>query len=236
MSQVSLQNIKYIVEVDHVREVILVGRADFAFWEKRLGAEGLVPFKQNGKAEISISATDLKWNGVRFNELTISIPVGAREGTGLPEGAFLIHAYNSMRGFAFIERKFFQTPYFPGKIEVEDRIPARIGLRLGQETVFKAQMMADPTRVQREEQAVEGPVFLPASVAKNKKPGNFFYAYLGGVTDIYAFSPESSSCEIKPPQNEMALQWLKASNFEPKEWRIRNRALHKKSETYSPKK
>ncbi len=68
--------IKYIATVDGVRDITLVGSADYAYWADRLADEKLVPTNVNGRAEIWICADRLKWMGVSFAELSVSIRVG----------------------------------------------------------------------------------------------------------------------------------------------------------------
>src|SRR5262245_27736743 len=110
--------IKWVAELAQVREVSLLGTADLAFWKDRLRKESLVPAEKDGKAQLLIVAADSKFMGFRFRELSFSVLVSRPE-EGLPRAAaFLVHAFNSSRLFAFSERVFFSTPYRHGDVRV----------------------------------------------------------------------------------------------------------------------
>lgn len=54
------QRIRWAAVVENVREAALLGSADLAYWEGRLGREGLVPAANaEGKAQILIVAAEL---------------------------------------------------------------------------------------------------------------------------------------------------------------------------------
>ena len=203
-------------------EVALYGTADLAFWREQLARESLFPLNVNGKAEVLISVPHLLWKGVRFNELSISIGVSAREDGGTPDGFFLPHAFNSNRLLAFMERMFFQTPYYYAEVQVSEQIPARFAVKHGAETAFKGRMIGKRDPVRREVEHFEGPVHLPG--------GKYFTARISGLTDFYPFSDEDvlSVNGVR----ETVFGWLRASNFIPLEWRIRGDAVHGKSRTF----
>src|SRR4051812_34281167 len=108
------EEIKWAAELSHVREVSLLGTADGAFWTQRLRDEDLLLAHRDGKAQVMIVAADSKFMGVRFGELSISVLASDRAN----HGAYLVHAWNSCRFFAFCERSFFATPYAHGEVQV----------------------------------------------------------------------------------------------------------------------
>ncbi|MSP12805.1 MAG: hypothetical protein EXR62_07590 [Chloroflexi bacterium] len=232
MSNVSLRPpAKYMTEIKHVREVSLFGSADLPFWRERLRRENLFPYHDLGKAQVLISAIAAKWMGIPFKELSLSVSVCAREDGGRQDGFYLAHAFNSSRLLAFAERAFFQTPYYPGDLHVDERIPPSITLRQGQELLFGAQMSGKMSPASSGDEVWEGPIFLPGRMAKTQGQGHLFYARLGGFTERYLFVPDSDRIEVNSPQPDGIMQWLVASNFAAQEWLIRGNATHAKGKT-----
>jgi hypothetical protein len=222
-------NIQYAAVVDHVREVTLFGTADWGFWQERLRTEGLRPYSRDGRAELMIIATDLKWMGIRFNELSISVATGAGDAVSVRDGAFLVRAFNSSRLLAFAERTFFQTPYYPASVQVEDRVPCFFKLSEAGEGVLSAGMSGTAPRARSGDELWQGAVHLPT------KPGSrrsLFFVKLSGQTEIYPFDSSSDALELKPPPGDNVLRWLAESNFAALEWHIRRDAVHAKSKTY----
>lgn len=222
-------NIQYAAVIKSVKEVALFGTADLGFWQERLRTEDLPPYSRKGQAELMIIATDLKWMGIRFNELSISVAVGASHDASVRDGAFLVRAFNSSRLLAFAERTFFQTPYYPASIRVEDRVPCFFKLNEGGEGVFSARMSGTAPRARSEDELWQGAIHLPT------KPGarrSHFFVKLSGQTEVYPFDSSSDVLELKPPPDDNALRWLAESNFAAQEWRVRRDAVHAKSKTY----
>lgn len=220
---------EYIANIENVRETILVGAVDLAFWRARLKQEDLFPFNVNGRAQITISATQLKWSGIPSRELVISIVICKHAGENSPDGAYLIHAFNSSRMLAFAERAFFQTPYAWGKIETQASIPPFIAFDDGAGAIFHAQMLGAPSRLRGEEELLEGAIFLPRT---GTQAGNVFFARLGGYTEAYPFVAGANQLEMKASSRAPVFQWLAESQFTPQEWRIRKDATHARSKTY----
>src|SRR5262249_25679981 len=211
-SSVMSTTIKYVAEPTHVREVSLRGTADLDFWTKRLAEEGLVPAAHEGKAQLLLIAADLKFMGVRFQELSFSVLVSHREG-GIPQaGAYLLRAFNSCRFFAFCERVFFSTPYYHGDVRVSASFPASMQLTQRGETLFRAEMQADPAGSREParsgEDGWEGPVFLPATRRGKNCPGRLFFARIRGHTRTYPFLPSGDSITITPSRGSEILQAL----------------------------
>ncbi len=221
-------NIQYTADIDNVKEVILYGGADLAYWQQTLAPLGLEPVSHEGSAQMLLSVTDLKYMGVRFNEFTLSVLVAASGNR--PSGYYLAHAYNTSGLFALMERAFFSTPYYHASIELKDTVPASFSLRDGSGVVLSA-MFGGTTAARTEIGVWEGPIYLPMRVS-NGGATKLFYASLGGETAIYPFSP-ADTFRVQSPQPRHALQMLVESHFTPFEWRICSNAKHKKSKTYA---
>jgi hypothetical protein len=229
--------VKYVADISHVREVSLLGSADLAFWQDRLRGEDLTPCNASGRARLLLSAPDLKFKGIRFRELSICALVSGHDDPSTEDGAFLAHAFNSNRFFAFCERTFFSTPYHHGHIEVESKLPASFRVSHRGEVVLHAAMRADSTDTARSpfRTAVEGfkgPVFLPRPGGTRNRPGKYFYARIDGLTQAYRFDRTDDVFTLRPSAGVPVLNWLAESQFEPTEWLIRNDATHGKSQTF----
>lgn len=227
-----MRAIQYQTTIHDVREVILAGSADLAFWRQRLQGEGLTPFGLAGEAQITISATSSKFRGLRFEEMTIAIAVCEQEGKQTPDGFFLAHAFNSRRLFALAERLFFRTPYLPGAISVQEKLPALARLTLGGDTVFEAAMSGDREPLQGGDERWEGAIYLPRRLSGRQTEGERFFACLGGPTQVYPFQVASDRCVISD-HTHIDLSWLTESGFTANAWRLRSHATHARSRTYA---
>jgi hypothetical protein len=223
------EKIKYAAEIDNVREVILTGRASLSFWKELLSPKGLYPADYDGYAEITISATDLKWKAIKFNEFVVNIAVSGEENSSPLTGYYLIQGFNSVRLLALSERLFFSTPYYWGKIFIQDRVPLEIILKLNEETVFKAGMISETIEHTSGPEEWTGPIFLPTESKSRKR---YFIASLSGETKRYTFSIMENTLSINTVREYPVFSWLTQSDYEPLEWRVRDNALHKKSRTY----
>ena len=218
--------VKWAAQLEHVKEVSLLGTADLVFWKDRSQTEGLLPIDSDGQAQLLIVAADSKFKGIRFRELSFSVLVTRLEDETRQEAAYLEHAFNSNRFFAFCERVFFSTPYSHGDVSVSAELPASIRLVSKGEVAFLAEMSAgarEPSR--RAEEGWEGPIFLPGR-------GKLFFGRLRGDTRTYAFLPSEDSLTIRPSPHSEIFQALTDSHFAPKEWVVREDAAHAKSKTY----
>ena len=138
----------------------------------------------------------------------------------------ICHAHlTSSRLLAFSERVFFQTPYFQGDIQLENRLPASIKLQDRTEVLLHAEMSIPDTPPTVEYQEWEGPIFLPNNRGK-------FFALLAGKAEIYPFSPKTDGFEIKPSGHHHIFQQLIESNFACSVWSLRSSSRHAKSKTY----
>lgn len=230
MSATLPANIKYVVNVAPVQEVSLYGNADFAFWREQLKPEGLTPLEDQGRAEILFIAARMKWMGVDFSELSISIALSA----DAPGKMFLIHAFNSIPAFAWAERTFFKTPYYPGQTALNTQAPAQLTLTIGETTCIRAAMASARPPTWSGTETWEGGIVLPRQLSRTERAEKYFVARLTGPTEIYPFAPTDQLSLIPHPQAPI-LQWLKDSNFTGKAWHLRPAATHAKSETFAKK-
>lgn len=214
---------KFAAYIEHVKEVALYGTADLAYWRTQLANEGLFPYNDRGRAGILISVPQVVWKGARFNELSVSVGVSERKDGQPADGFFLPHAFNSLRSFAWMERVFFQTPYYFAGVAVSERIPARFAVRHGAETVCEGKMNGDRSPARVEMEHFEGPVHLPG--------GKYFTARISGMTGFYPFQT-GDTLMFKASTHEKVFQQLLESNFTAVEWRIREDAVHGKSKTF----
>ena len=217
-------SIKYAADLDNVKEVTLHGTADLSFWEAVLHKENLFPYREADKAVLLLSAIDAKWRGFKFGEFVITVGICLNEnGTSL-DGYYLPRAFNSSKLLAFSERVFFQTPYFHGNIQLQNKLPAFITLRLGTEILFHAEMSVPDISPVVEYLEWKGPIFLPNNRGK-------FFVVLAGEAEIYPFSPEKDRFEIKPSAHHRIFQQLIDSNFVGSVWSLRSSSRHARSKT-----
>jgi hypothetical protein len=222
-------SIKWAAELDNVQEVSLRGTADFEFWKERLAKENLQPLDVNGHAQLLLIAADMKYKGIRFQELSFSVVVAPPNDQVWKDAVFLVWAFNTCRFFAFSERVFFKTPYYHGAVRVSTTLPASMILSKNDKPIFQAATNAKREPLQRIEASWEGPIYLPAK--KLGKAGGVFYGRLRGETETFPFLPDRDLLTIEPTDTAI-LQALVDSNFVPTEWIIRPKAQHAKSKTY----
>jgi hypothetical protein len=231
--------IKWAARVAHVREVSLLGTADLGYWAGRLKREDLVPDDRDGRAQVMIVAAALRWRGVRFRELSVSVLVRAGAGDAERKGAYLPQAWSSSRFLATCERVFFSTPYGYGDVRVSIAGPASIQLGQGGEIAFAAEMHGDgsagggrrePSRAA--EGGWSGPVFLPGTKSAQNDLRKLFFAKATGLTETHPFCSGTDTLTIRPRRDGDTLVALVESHFSPTEWAIRPDATHAKSKTY----
>lgn len=218
--------IKYIATVDGVRDVTLVGAADYAYWADRLTGQELTPLNVSGRAEIWICADKLKWMGVSFAELTVSIRIGV-EGKDI----FLISAFNTSRVFSWFERTCFHTPYRHAQIDVDSRSQQSFALYDGKDVSIRAER-ADGAAPAQSDDDWEGRIYLPSD-GNSRKKRRFFLARLSGKSDISPFVSSSDLLALHASPNHDVAHQLIDSHFRGIEWRVRMSATHARSKTYS---
>ena len=172
-------SIQWAAKVAHVREVSLLGTADFAYWKERLAVDDLLPAEVDGRAQLIAISADLKYMGVRFREMSFSVAVSRPGDQFGPDAAYLLRAFNTSRAFACMERSFFSTPYFHGDVRLSTALPASIRLIEPGEVAFAVEMGTDAAAGERQpaysgDDRWEGPVFLPRAQRQAYRSGKLF--------------------------------------------------------------
>jgi hypothetical protein len=222
--------IKYVAQVEPVREVSLIGSADLAYWTERLAADDLRPIEFEGQARVMIGATAARFLGIQFREVTFTVFCRPLSGD-LQEGYFLAQAFNSVRWFAWVERNCFATPYDHAAINVDTSSPAALRLKVKDETLVAARLAADNLRQPASvgDFTWAGPVFLPRGKRDERK---FFWARIVGKTRSYPFDAHRDVLELRPSVRQPMIASLIESSFVAREWAVREAASHAKSKTY----
>ena len=224
--------VPYITTIAQVREVTLVGSADLTFWQRHLAHKNLAPTPANGRAQLILSAPNLRWSGIRFQELSLGVLVG-QPPAGMPlTGLYLAYAANSSRLLAFLERTLFHTPYECQAVCVDATLPASISVTTRSGVSMRAAMAPSATRLWGRDDEWEGTIFLPTPPARRAQ-GRWFRARLGGPTVAYAFNPATDTLTLNPAGGAGLPQVLIDSQFTPEEWRLRTNATHARSRTYA---
>jgi hypothetical protein len=218
---------KYIAEIHNAREVCLVGAADLTFWQARLAPDELSPANIGGQAELWLTAVQLKWLGITFQELSVAVrlePIAAS-----PPSVYLVSAYNTSRVLAWCERTCFQTPYQHAHVAVHAEQPWSFELRHDNTVTLAAQSgrVASSTTV---DETWTGTIFLPATGARTGR--KFFHAQLSGLVEVAPFDPSSARLDLRPSPHHPVVQLLADSQFTGSEWRARMNATHARSKTY----
>ncbi len=230
------ETIRYIAEPTHVREVTLHGTADLAFWTANLQQEDLLPVNRNGRAQILIVAAEMTYMGIRFTEVSFSVAVidPAQE---TQDAAFLAHAFNSFRLFAFCERLLFATPYFHADCQVAVSDFASMRIILDGQMIFRAEMTLDASAANRQpsrsgQESWKGRVFLPVNRRGRGADARFFYGRMVGQTQAYPFVRSTDILSITTCERTEVLQALLDSEFIAEQWVVRADATHGKSKSY----
>jgi hypothetical protein len=168
--------------------------------------------------------------GARFTELSVSVAVQGQD-PRQRGGMYLIQAFNSNRAFAWAERAFFQTPYYPARTKVSPTPPVSLALEVDDAPVLSATLDPSRTPASRGPGSFSGPVYLPAALTRPRRAEKLFYAELSGETGIYPFGPGDVTY-LSPHVQTPVVGWLVESGFEGLAWHVRPDATHKKSQTY----
>ena len=218
--------VKYVAQIKNVREICLVGSADFEFWKTRLAPLRLSPTNFAGSARVFISAVKLKWMGIAFEELSIAIPIDPPDsGT---HSVYLVSAFSTSRMLAWCERTFFQTPYQHAPITLQADQPWSFELREGLHSTIAAQSQRTaPAATVEDDWSVS--IFLPTAHGSAKP--KFFHAKLTGPVQVAPFTATSGTFKLQPSPQQPAIQLLVDSHFASIEWRVRPNATHARSKT-----
>jgi hypothetical protein len=217
------KRVKYIAEISGGREVALVCAADYDYWQSRAAAEQLTIANVNGAAEIWLSAVQLRWMGVRFNELSISVRLAG------DSSVLLIAAFNTSRLFALSERLFFSTPYRQERVEVSTQSPEQFALYDGVKPVLSA-CRGSLRESQSCDETWQGTIWLPSNHPGTSR--KFFYARLGGETHASPFDAASDQLHLEMSRHPIT-QSLVDSGIRGVEWRVRPSANHARSKTFT---
>lgn len=225
--------VRYIAEPKHVREVSLLGTADFAFWEDRLKLENLVPAQRNGRAQIWILASALKFMRIPSTEMSVAILVAETAGIAGQPSAFLIQSFNSFRPFVWCERIFFSIPSNQADCEISVNNPISIQFSVRGETALCAAMKSASPRVPSRvgEDAWAGAVFLPRTPRNRDGQGRMFFSRIRGHAQAYPFIRGQDKFAVTTSANAHIFRILTESQFMPEEWVVRSDATHSKSIT-----
>ena len=234
-SRPALRPVRYVAEPSQVREISVRGSAELAFWTKRLRAEDLIPLEIGGKAQIMVVAAELKFAGIRFTEVSFSVLLLMPANAPWNDAAFLVHAFNSCRPFAFCERVFFKTPYSHGRCRVSVAAPAFIEVVAGDGASFALAMGAAPAAGSREMsrrtgERWEGPIFLPRTARHAES--SFFFGRMKGETQTRPFNTAEDTMKIPANGRDRVFRMVLESGFTPKTWTVRADAVHGKSRTF----
>ena len=221
-------DVPFVAVVQHVKEATLVLHADLAFWQARLRGTGLHPYNAGGQAELALSATALAWQGSRTREFTLGLTVSRQPAGDRRDGLYLVHAFNSSRLFAFIERTFFQTPYYPAEITVAAGPPAPFTVGDARGSACQAAMAAARAPATVQDEDWRGPIYLGGTAARR-----YFIARLAGSTAVYPFLPGVDTLTLAPHPATPAFGWLVDSHAAGAEWRLRVDAVHARSRTFT---
>jgi hypothetical protein len=229
-------NLTYAAAIGGVLEISLVGLADLTFWQDKLRPAGLFPTVRDGRAECLLSATNAKFHGIRFRELSFSVFVTKHAGGASRDGAYMAYAFNSLRLFAWIERTLFSTPYYHGQLDVTLGDSARVVAHASGQPVFHAELNGLDAASGREPMQAAmndwfGPIYLPSLRPGGALGEKLFYAHLVGETKTYLFDPAHDRFQLTPLASHSALRDFVDSGFEPREWMLRPSAFHAKSKT-----
>lgn len=220
--------IKYIAEIKNLREICLVGSADFDFWINRLAGLRLTPTNYDGHAQIFISAVKLKWMGIAFEELSIVIPIDPPDSS--TRSIYLISAFSTSRALAWCERNFFQTPYEYAPITLRAEQPWSFKLRDNNCTTLAVQCQSTIRTEAIDDDWIVS-IYLPP--VRQNAQRKFFHAKLSGEVQRASFAATSAQFNLQPSIDQPAIQLLIDSQFAPVEWRVRPNATHARSKTVS---
>lgn len=223
---------KYGVVVRDVKEVILRGVADRAFWEAHLEVQGLHPaIGADGGAQVHVQTTDTRFRGVLFREGIVSVFTTEEPGGASPDGAYLVGAYSTVRLFAWVERFFFGSPHLHGAIpDGLGGAASTLSIGTPRERAIEGRMGGDGVPGERISECWEGPIFLPRHPGRPREPGRLYYARLEGTHDVYPFREGADEVILHP--GSRAVELLRASDFLPRQWRVGAAGTHARSKSY----
>lgn len=229
------EDIKFVAELSNVTEVSLLGTANFDYWQDRLRPHGLSPILRDGAAQILIIAAKARFMGVPFCEVSFSVSVSPnQERHALQDAVCLLRAFNSNRFFAFCERTFFATPYYPAKCEIS-LDPIKVKVSNQKETLFSVQMGSVGHREtsQLDNDGWYGTIAIIPPKGLANAPYKYFVGRIDGQTTIYSFDESNDILIFAKDGGIPIFSQLVESGFDGKQWIVRASANHAKSKTYA---
>lgn len=221
---------RYPVTIQQVREVMVVGRADLAYWRERLEPEALWLRVVDGQAELAITATSAVWFGFPFRELTVSVSISRSPDGHTHDGFFLVQAYNNKSSFAWVERTMFKTPYDSGGIDLTTGSACGLALRRGDARILALRRGARQAMGPELELDWEGPIIVPGRT--ERKPGQFFRARLAGRGRQATFVPGEDTWFVEADGADSVVRQLSESCFTPQLWQVREAAIHARTSSF----
>jgi hypothetical protein len=197
-----------------------------------LAKEGLVPRQEEGKAQIIIIGGNMKYGGIEFTEVSISVIVEPRIDEQENQCVFLVKAFNSSRLFTFCERVFFSTPYSHAECRLSVGLPASVSVCRSDLATFEAQMNRGDRATTVGEAELTCEILLPSPKGGRRLRHKYYVAHLSGIARSIPFLPEQDSLRIQPAEGSQSLQYLIDSSFSPTSWLIRDDARHARSKTF----
>lgn len=231
--------IQWAAQIEHVREITLSGHADLSYWRETLAQEELIPIESAGHAKVQIMCAQMKYFGISFSELSVSVSARAADESRTVQGGYLVGAFNSCRFFAYCERKLFSTPYSFAKVSLQTETKEALACAtvLERSDLLMRMELANPPLGQRlpeqtKDEIWQGAVFLPARGVQDPRKRKLFWASLQGLTRTYPYLAAHDTLSISLPPKHDALRALADSRFIGREWKVRLDARHAKSKTY----
>ena len=211
------------IDITPVYELCLSGRSDGAAWTAALAPEGLAPALTDGQATLLLCATTLRFGGRTFHESVLSVAVAEPDGA---DGAFLVGAYNTVRFYAWVERRRNRSPYTFAHIALGSAASPALVVTTDQ-VVWSASLGPRPGGMALESDPFDGPIYLPSVDGR----GGWFYAQLDGEAQITPYDPAVDGFSLGPPGADPLRDRLGEVGFEPLFWSLRPAARHAKSDT-----
>ncbi|MHC4845805.1 MAG: hypothetical protein ACYTCU_06560 [Planctomycetota bacterium] len=214
-----------------VTELSLTGLADPEPWAELVAREGLRLHVVEGRAPVLLLGCSTTFKGIRFREVSVSAFVSDSGDGSTRDGAFMVQAFNSVRFFAFVERRVFKTPYEFADVRVSADDAVAMSVRKRDELVVRAEMTGPARETAPGEDGWEGPIFLPRP-AGNRGKRKVFFAKLEGASRSVAFR-DADRLEFGQAAKHPVFGLLTASRFAPQAWQYRTGAVHSRTKSFA---
>ncbi len=225
--------VKYIAQLEGVRELALLGAAEFSWWRDHLAGEELEPVEVDGQAQVLVTGLDTKWMGIQFRDLSVAVAARCQSGS-VETGMFLARAFNASRFFAGVERWWFHLPYqFRADLHVELGNPTAI--RLGGQPAVDLFAELGPREPSVEpaparEMGHTGALFLPKGRDRTRR--RWSMVQIHGLTSTFDFDADRDRFELGSECPDPILAGLRVSQFRGIQRHLRRSATHARSKTF----